>query len=155
METLRTVVASLCVTFVFFGVIMMLVPEGAMQKSVKTFISVAIVSIIVAVVSGASTDFSHIKSEFDFDVDSRYADSVEKTSDELNLEVTRSTVENLISEKLTENNIEFLEISVNADILEDKSISITEVEIVCFEGDGQKCQAILNELGLKGVVTER
>ena len=155
METLRSVVASLCVSFVFFGVIMMLLPEGNIQKNAKTLVSVALVSIIVAVISGVSADVSDTDFNLEMNFNSENAVWFEQSADELNIAVTQSTVEQLVYEKLSEKGIEFSEISVNADISEDNSISITEVEIVCPKGNGQKCQAVLNELGLKGTVTER
>lgn len=155
MEALRSVVASLCVSFVFFGVIMMLLPEGNMQKNVKTFVSVALVSVIVAAVSGVSANISDNKFDLDFELDQTKVSSIERSADEINIAVTESAIERQIFEALTEKEIEFSEISVKADISEDKSISITEVEIVCPKENGQKCRAVLTELGIKGTVTER
>ncbi|MBO5912223.1 MAG: hypothetical protein J6Q76_01990 [Clostridia bacterium] len=155
MEALRSVVASLCVSFVFFGVIMTLVPEGNMQKNIKTFVSVALVSVIVAVVSGVSSRISDNRFDLEFELDSTDVNSIVRSADEINITVTEDTVERLIFESLTEKEIKFFEISVSADISEDKSISITEVEIICPEGNGQKCRAVLSELGIKGTVTER
>lgn len=154
MEALRSVVASLCVSFVFFGVIMMLTPSGAMQKNIKMLVSVAIVSVAVAIISGVSVSIGDFKIDSSYDVETN-ASELNLTVDELNVTATENAVRKTVAEALEQRSIKYHEIIVIADIFDDTSISITETEIVCPIGQGDACRAVLYELGLNGRVTER
>lgn len=154
MEALRSVVASLCVSFVFFGVILMLTPSGTMQKNIKTLVSVAIVSVAVAIISGVSVEISDFK--FDRSHDTQInASELNTTVNELNVTATENAIKKTVAEMLVQRSIKYHEIVVTADIFDDTSISIIETEIVCPIGQGDACEAVLRELGLNGKVTER
>ncbi len=155
METVRSVVASLCVSFIFFGVIMMLVPSGTMQKNIKTFMSIAIVSVIVAVISGVSVNIRDTDLKFNSENCSEMAADLNSKINELNIETTENTVKQLIAERLTALGVNSFNLTVNADILNDTGISITEINIICDQGDGAVCKNVLTQLGLNGTVTER
>ena len=154
MEALRSVVASLCVSFVFFGVIMMLTPSGTMQKNIKTFVSIAIVSVAVAVISGVSIGIGDFNINYPHDTEIN-ASELNSTVNELNVTATESAIRKLVAETLKQRSIKYHEIIVIADIFDDTSISITETEIVCPVGQGDACRSVLRELGLNGKVTER
>ncbi len=155
METVRSVVASLCVSFVFFGVVMMLTPNGGTQKNVKTLLSIAIVSVIVAVISGVSANINDVDLNLSFGNSSSDAAQLNSAVADLNVTATEKAVEDIVAETLEQRGIKFYEITVKADILDETSISITETVIVCPKGQVYDCQTVLNDLGLKGTVTER
>ena len=152
MEALRSVVASLCVSFVFFGVILMLTPSGTMQKNIKTFVSIAIVSVAVAVISCVSIGIGDFNINYPHDTEINTSE-LNSTVNELNVTATESAIRKLVAETLKQRSIKYHEIIVIADIFDDTSISIGEVLILCSAEDKKISENILKDLGLNGRVT--
>lgn len=155
METVRTAVTSLCVSMIFFGVIMMLIPKGKMQKPFKTFASVAVVAALISSCCG----FSSAVEEFELELSSESFESqsseLSETVNEQSVSAVESSMSDLISEYLGAAGIKNTEISVLADISETKGIYITNVTVVCDKGDADKCRQVLNEMSLTANITER
>ncbi len=155
MEAVKTLAMHLCVSLIFFGVVLMLCPEGVMKKSFKTFISTAIIAVIVVSADGIASAVKNIDLDITYKATQKYTEEMSQTVESMNINAVESSVKNLILQKLSSYDIQDLEILVSANISDDNSISITNVEIVCPKGYESACSRALNELGLEGSVTER
>lgn len=155
MEAVRTAVTSLCVSMIFFGVIMMLLPKGKMQKTFKTFASVAIVSALISSCLGLSSAVE----EFDLSISSEAVESqsskLSETLNQQSVNAVESTMSDLISEGFKAAGINNTKISVSADISDGGGIYITNVTVVCDKVDKDKCQKVLNEMSVTAEIRER
>lgn len=154
MDVLKEVALSLSVTMIFFGVVTMLAPSRKTQNIFLQVISVALVSVIVS----ASVKGCGMFKEFDYNVTASLSfdnySELEQTVDNINIITVENSVKDLILEKFNEQGINDFEIFVKADIFEDNSIKIIEVNVTCNKDDLQKCKQILNELGISANVSQ-
>ncbi|MBO5747140.1 MAG: hypothetical protein J6S13_08665 [Clostridia bacterium] len=155
MEAIKEMILALCVSMIIFGVIMMLTPKGNISKSLTVFLSIALVSMIVATISGIEVNTG----EFRFDLSSRdteiISSKLENTISNLNTSTSETAVNILIKEKLSAIGIDNAEISTEVDISDDNSIRISKVHIVCDLEDGETCRREVEKLGIDFSITER
>lgn len=153
METVKNLVAGLCSSFVFFGIIMLIIPSGTMKRSIKMLIGIAITASFVISFSNTTFSMSEIA---DFN-GSTYLDSSNFSDVVFGQQINsvKTSVKNVVLESFKENKIFNTEVDVITNISEDGNISITVVEVVCDSADAEKVKTICKELGLNSNVTER
>lgn len=148
METVKNLIASLCVVLIFSGVVMMLIPEGTMKKSVKTLISVIIISVIVSCVFGVSEAVKGIDfSSKSIDLNET-SSSFSKTVQNQSVKSIESAVKAVIIDEFEKNGIESAEVSVFADITEDNRIYIKRIEVVCDSEELSQCCIVMDKLSI-------
>ena len=155
MDTLKTAVSSVSVLMIMLGVVMMLVPEGKMQKPLKTFVS-------VVVVFGIVTAFGSVPSvtegaDFRLSKDSVAANTslLNGTLTGQNISVAEAAVKSMIEERIVSAGVKNAEISVKADISKDNRIYITDVTVVCDSESMTVCHEVLAELSITANFQER
>ncbi len=154
MEVFKNAVAAVSVTLVFFGLALNLMPEGTMKKPFKSFISVAVIAVLVVVLSSNSDALQNIDiNDIDIVVSDNFA--IVDTNEQTSLRVTEQTVRDIVLEKLNNNGVLDAQVSVSANISDESVISITETVVFCDPKDMPTCRKILNDLGLVGKVYER
>lgn len=151
MTTFKNVVTTLSVTLVFFGVILMLVPETKMKRSFVSFASVVLVTCVI--VSLSMTDKIIDDIDLDLHTDLSFYENIAEIGIETEAEAARSAVKKVVEDALKKEGVEFYEVSVTVDIFDDTSISIGEVLILCSAEDKKISENILKDLGLNGRVT--
>ena len=123
--------------------------------SMKLFLSIALVSMIVATISGVGVNAN----EFRFSMRDRESEIIssdfEKTINQLNISTTENAINMLVKERLLAIGIENAEISTEMDISDDSSIRISKVYIVCDSDDVNNCRAEVEKLGIDVLITER
>lgn len=155
METVRTAVTSLCVSMIFFGVVMMLVPEGTMHKSFKTFAAVAVISALITSLCGISSAVEELNFDFSDKATALQSSEMAETVNEQNRVVAEKAVSDLITENLSAAGIKNAETSVLTDISDDGGIYITEVAVVCDSSDADTCRKVLDALSVSAEIRER
>ncbi len=148
METVKTLVTSLCVVLIFSGVAMMLTTEGTMKKSVKTLISVIIISVIVNCVFGVSEavkgiDFS--SNNINLNETSFAFSKIVQNQSIMSIE---SAVKSVIDEEFEKSGINSAEVLTIANITEDNRIYITKVEILCNTDEVVLCRNVMDKLSV-------
>lgn len=154
METVRTAVTSVCVSLIFFGVVMLLLPEGVMHKSYKSFVSVAIIAALVSSFGSVSLSAEDIDPKTDINIASQSSQLAEKVTQQESLAV-ESAVSQLISENLNLKGVTDAEIYVSTDISEDNNIYITEVTVVCDAEKLDICRSVLDTMSITADIRER
>ncbi len=149
MDSIKMVAASACVSIIFYGLVLMLVPQGVMSKSFKNFAGIAIVaSIAISSVQAFSKNDIDLRLELpsfdDFSNVSSFSDTVQNQQRQ---EIERS-VRQLIEQQLSIKNIKAQSIEVSTDISDNGLISITGVDIICDQTDFQNIKDTLSSLGL-------
>lgn len=157
METVKTLVTSLCTVLIFSGVAMMLIPEGTMKKSVKTLISVIIISVIVSCVFGVSEAVKGMNfSSKNINLNEKNS-AFSKTVQNQSVKSAESAVKAVIVEEFEKSDINSAEVFIFADITDDNRIYIKRIEVVCDNEELLQCRIVLDKLSIcKDVkVTER
>ena len=149
MDSIKMVAASACVSIIFYGLVLMLVPQGVMSKAFKNFAGIAIVaSIAISSVQAFSKNDIDLRLELpsfdDFSNVSSFSDTVQNQQRQ---EIERS-VRQLIEQQLSIKNIKAQSIEVSTDISDNGLISITVVDIICDQTDFQNIKDTLSSLGL-------
>ncbi len=157
METVKNLIASLCTVLIFSGVAMMLLPEGAMKKSVKTLISVIIISVIVSCVFGVSEAVKGMNFSSNNINLKETSSSFSKTVQNQSVKSAESAVKAVIVEEFEKNGIKSAEVLTFADITEDDRIYIKRIEVVCDSEELSQCHIVLDKLSICNdvKVTER
>ena len=150
MSTVKNLIMSVSVTLVFFGVMMLLLPENKMKKPFISFLSVALVAGVISVVSSVNTSMYNFN--MDFSDKSVNTDDMGAFSRQFNVHTAEQTVVTIIKSELISEGVDFFEVSANADISEDNSILLTDVVILCNVKDKAKCEQVLEKYGLNGRV---
>lgn len=151
MSTFKTIASTLSVTLVFFGIILMLVPESKMKKPFVSFASVVLVTCVIASFSMADKAVENI--DLNLMSDLSYFESITEIGNRTELNAVKDAVIKVVKDELDKQGIQYYEVSVTTDILEDTSISISEVLVSCSNKDQEKCENILRNLDLNGRVT--
>lgn len=157
METVKNLIVSLCTVLIFSGVAMMLVTEGTMKKSVKTLISVIIISVIVSCVFGVSEAVKGIDFNFNnlnlIEASSDFSNTVQNQS----VISTELAVKAVIVDEFEKNGIKSAQIFTFADITEDNRIYIKRIEVLCDSEELSQCRIVLDKLSICNdvKVTER
>ncbi len=154
MEGIKSLAVGVCAALIVFGVISLLVPEGSLNKTLRSLLSVALIAVIMGGVSDFKIDFQSL----DAAVNQTASDKAEKLKETVMMQeigVTEKALEQYIFDKFNKNGITDAEISVCADISDKGDIYITEVNIVCEKGQSEICQNIINPLNIKAQITER
>lgn len=151
MTTFKNIASTLSVTLVFFGVILMLLPESKMKKPFVSFASVVLVTCVIASFSMADKAVDNINLDLKYDI-SLY-DNIVDFGSRTEAEAVKTAVKKVVTDELAKQGIDFYEVSVTVDILDDTSISIGEVSISCSKEEKENCEKILKDLGLNGRVT--
>lgn len=153
MDGIKSLAIGVCTTLIAFGVISLLVPEGSLNKPIKSLLSVALIAVIVGSVSGLKVDFDSI--QINKQTVSETTENLIETVTMQEIAVTESTVQQYIDGELNKNGITDAEITVLADISDKGDIYITEVNVVCEKGQSEKCQSIMNNLNINAKISER
>ena len=144
MEALKNAVSVVSVSMIIYGIVLLLVPSDSMYKSIKYVASVSLLS--AALVAFRGVEFSNIfdlnVSNVNYDID--YTASV----NDYEIDAVESTLKDLIENKILNIGISDAFCEVKADILEETSISITEVKIYCKASDEDKIKQVIDELGI-------
>ena len=154
MEGLKAIVTAVCVSMIFYGAAMMLLPEGTMSKSFASFAGIAVIASVVISVSGISPgnfDFAFHPSEQTTEISSELA----KTVAENEITAVEQSVKRLIITQLAAAGIEPCEVDIFTDISDTSGISIIGAEVVCPTGTADKARQIVNSLGIAAEVIER
>lgn len=132
MSYLTEIVAAFCVVCVFIGALFMLCPEGKLSKSVKYVLSLVF---LVSVMSVAGMGRGKINFDFNFN---QPVNLQTEQIDNLNLRLG-------VEELLRKNGINFEEIEVFTDKLENGGISINKV-IIRSDCEKEKIFAALADI---------
>lgn len=132
MSYLTEIVAAFCVVCVFIGALFMLCPEGKLSKSVKYVLSLVF---LVSVMSVAGMGRGKINFDFNFN---QPVNLQTEQIDNLNLRLG-------VEELLRKNEINFEEIEVFTDKLENGGISINKV-IIRSDCEKEKIFAALADI---------
>lgn len=155
MNAIKEMVLALCVSIILFGVIMMLTPKGNISKSLTLFLSVALISMIVANISGVEVNTDELRFNISSSDTETFSSNLENTVGTLNASTTEAAVNNLIKEKLLAVGIDDAEISTETDISDDNSINISKVYITCNYEDREICRREVEKLGIDISIIER
>ncbi len=150
METVKLVAIGACVSIIFYGLVIMMAPKGALSNTFKTFVGVAVVaSVVISCVKAygkgdfqlglqvPSFEVAGVTSEFNNKVLDNQRKSIE------------SSIQQLVLENLIIYNLEPKSVSVVTDISDNGLISIIRVDIEHNKGDAEKIKNALNHLGLE------
>ncbi len=155
MDTIKTLVISLCVSFVFLGVTMLLVPEGTIKKSFKTLVSVIIISVITTVVFGVSEAVQKVELNTDIiNLEEISADFIETVNSQ-SVRSAQMSVKTVIDNALKQDNIKTAEVFVSANISDDYGIYINMVNVICDKSEIEECRKVLEKLSVDAQITER
>lgn len=148
MGTVKTLIASLCVVLIFSGVAMMLIPEGTMKKSVKTLISVIIISVILSCVFGVSEAVKGMNFSSKNINLNEMSSLISKTVQNQSVASAESAVKAVIVEEFEKNGIKSAQILTFADITEDNRIYIKRIEVICDSEELSQCRLVLDKLSV-------
>lgn len=155
METIKFVAIGACVSIVFYGLVIMMAPKGALSKTFKNFVGVAIVaSIVISAVKALN------KGDFKLELQTPSFETTElkNSFNETVFHNQQQSIENSIQQLVFENlkiyDIKTEDVSVVTDILDNGLISIIRVDIECDKNDSDKVKKALNHLGLEISIIE-
>lgn len=150
MDTVGRIVLTACLLAVGISILEMLYPEGKFQKQVKLLFSmVFIISLAGPLVSG-NFEFP----EFDLSSSVEYSD-LQTRSDEEFISLTEKNIAETLKAKLNSQKLSVKEISVKINISDSRSISISEVKIICPENSNQEMisRTVTEEVGADTLVS--
>lgn len=142
MNEIKNIIATLTVSFIVYGVVMLFSPSGEMGKSFKTVVGIALIFTIV---------FCLFNIDYDFDFKSPEVteNTVSKIdSDSLVIESAEHSLEKYIISQLNSKGLSNIKVSVFMDISSDRSISIKSVEVKCNSDQFSKVDDYLKGLGI-------
>ena len=142
MNEIKNIIATLTVSFIVYGVVMLFSPSGEMGKSFKTVVGIALIFTIVFCLFN-----------IDFDIDFKSPEVTENTvskidSDSLVIESAEHSLEKYIISQLNSKGLSNVKVSVFMDISSDRSISIKSVEVKCNSDQFSKVDDYLKGLGI-------
>lgn len=144
MDTVRSWAMGLCMAAVAGAAVTALTPSGALEKSVKTVVSVFLLcSMILPLFNnyGSTENFS-----------SNFFDGSDKAQKQLTGEVSRQAGEFLkssIEKILEENGILYREVVIQMETT-DESVSVESVTVAAPDADGEEVKNLIkNELGVE------
>lgn len=147
MEALHLWVTGLCSAAIICAVVTLLTPSGAMEKSVKSVVSVFLICMIILPFFKEKLTFSNNSSNI--------LDESSSTAESMNNEVrmqTESYLKSTVEEVLNKNGISFREVVIDMEMT-DNSISIKSVTVFGVEKDVQNVKDILyKETGINAEV---
>ena len=129
MSTLLKAALGVCTAFVFMGAVQLIAPLGAMKKSVSYCFSLAFLLVLLipnVSLGGLEISFSQPDSQINENVPA----------------MASGAAQYLCATALESAGITFKNITVNADICEDGSISINSVRVVSAHSAQQICSAL-------------
>ena len=153
MEGIKSLAVGVCTSMIVFGTISLLIPEGSLNKTLKSLLSVALIAVVIGGVSGVDIELESV--EFGENTVSDSSEQLKETVVMQELSVTKTAFEQYISDELEKNGVLNAEITVNADISDKGDIYITEVNIVCEKGQFEICQGVVKPLNINTKITER
>lgn len=153
MEGIKSLAVGVCTALIVFGAVSVLIPEGSLNKPLKSLLSVALIAVIMAGISGVEVEFDSLTT--DEQTVSEFSEQLKETVIKQEMAVSESALEQYIFDELNKNGITCAEISVTADISDKGDIYINKVDIVCQKGQSKMCEAVLNSLNIKAQITER
>ena len=142
MNEIKNIIATLTVSFIVYGVVMLFSPSGEMGKSFKTVVGIALIFTIVFCLFN-----------IDFDIDFKSPEVTENTvlkidTDSLVIETAEHSLEKYIISQLNSKGLSNIKVSVFMDISSDRSISIKSVEVKCNSDQFSKVDDYLKGLGI-------
>lgn len=147
MEALHLWVTGLCSAAIICAVVTLLTPSGAMEKSVKSVVSVFLICMIILPFFKEKLTFSTNSSNI--------LDESSSTAESMNNEVrmqTESYLKSTVEGVLNKNGISFREVVIDMEMT-DNSISIKSVTVFGVEKDVQNVKDILyKETGINAEV---
>lgn len=147
MEALHLWVTGLCSAAIICAVVTLLTPSGAMEKSVKSVVSVFLICMIILPFFKEKLTFSNNSSNI--------LDESSSTAENMNNEVrmqTESYLKSTVEGVLNKNGISFREVVIDMEMT-DNSISIKSVTVFGVEKDVQNVKDILyKETGINAEV---
>lgn len=146
MEALKNAVTVISVSMIFYGVISLVVPFEGMNKSFKFVAAISLLAAVTVALKGVK--LSNIFDEIKVDMTEQTANGFENTVLEAELNSVEKAVENLINSRLRSAGEKNAICKVTADISEDNSIIITDVEIFCNKDSVEKIKNVTSDLGL-------
>lgn len=142
MNEIKNIIATLTVSFIVYGVVMLFSPSGEMGKSFKTVVGIALIFTIVFCLFN-----------IDFDIDFKSPEVTENTvlkidTDSLVIENAEHSLEKYIISQLNSKGLSNVKVSVFMDISSDRSISIKSVEVKCNSEQFSKVDDYFKGLGI-------
>ncbi len=154
MDGIKSLAVGVCTSLIVFGAISLLVPEGSLNKTLRSLLSVALIAVIIGGVSGVEVEFESVSNSNQQTV----SDNSEQLKETVLMEeigVTEAALEQYIFDELNKNGVSNAEIKVTADISDKGDIYITEVSIICEKGQTEICQSVISPMNIMAQITER
>lgn len=150
MDAVGKIVMTACLLSVGISVLEMLYPNGKFHKQLKLLFSMVFIISLAGPVLSESFEFPTL----DFSQPVEYSD-LQMRSEEEFISLTEENIAKTLSARLESQNVLVKEISVKINISDDRSISISEVKIICSENGGiEKARLIAeNEVGAEAVIS--
>lgn len=149
METLHLWVTGLCTAAVISAVVTVLTPSGALEKSIKSVISVFLICAMIMPFFKAKININNNSSII--------LDESNETATDMNeavCEQTENYLKSTVEEVLEKNGISFREVIIDMKI-EDDNISVNSVTVSGVDKDAQTVKDILyKELSLNAEVIQ-
>ena len=148
MDEIKTVILSLSVSLVIYGVIMLLTPVGSMSGIFKTAVGIAL---ICTVISGVFN--SDVKA--DFEMPRLGAAEVSDIGADLQaVKASEKALEDYLGKYLKESGVSGCDVSVNMDISESGDIFIVAADVRCASDSLNTADTALKKLGIPYNITE-
>ena len=154
MESIKSLAVGVCTSLIVFGVISLLVPQGSLNKTLRSLLSVALIAVIIGGVSGVEVEFESF-SNTNKQMVSKNSEQLKETVLMQETGVTEATLEQYILDELDKRGVSNAEIKVTTDISDKGDIYITEVSIICEKGESEICQSVIKPLNISADITER
>lgn len=149
METLHLWVTGICFAAVICAVVTVLTPSGALEKSIKSLVSVFLVCALI---------MPFFKEKVLYNNDSSiFLDKSSETADNLSEEVKNQTeayLKSAVEEALKRNGIKYSEVVIEIDICE-SSVSVKSVTVSGVEDNPQTVKdTLFKETGVNAEVVQ-
>lgn len=147
MESIKSIGLIFCICSVVFGVILLLIPSGKYEKSLKTVVGLLMLVIIFSVV-GKNLDF-----DFDFSIDQEIkadsANSLTQASERQILTLAENRIRQQISQLLDSKGVKDYKIEIIMDNSGTNGISISKAEIYLKDVNADVVELVYRNLGIR------
>ncbi|MDO4742951.1 MAG: stage III sporulation protein AF [bacterium] len=147
MEGIKDISLIFCICSVVFGVVLVLVPAGRYEKSIKTVVGLLMLAIIFSI-AGNNFNFDF---EFSVNPDTELAteNSLSELSERQVLDLTENVLKQQISQLLDSKGIKDYKIKITMDNSGTNGISISKAEIYLKNADKSVSELIYQNFGIK------
>lgn len=147
MNDVKGIIIALSVSFIIYGVVMLLTPAGDMGKMFKTAVGIALICTVTFSVLS-------YEPEFDLEFGDVSANVADIGAEGLAVASAETALEDYISSALNERGVLSAKVEVIMDISDENSISIQRVEVKCGSSDRYVVEKTLTEMGVPYTLTE-